>query len=69
MMMGLGHRHLERKELGVYGPRQVHSAGVRPQRSRRALVSHGSLDEAFKCFVQGYLKEEGRGLMGLGCWL
>ena len=32
-------------------------------------MSHGSLDEAFKCFVEGYLKEESRGLMGSGCWL
>ena len=46
------------------GPTLVHSAGVQTVNSRRSLVSHGSLDEGFKWFLQWYLKEESRGLWG-----
>ena len=60
MMTGLGHRDLKKKELGVYGPRQVHSAGVRPQSSRRAWWVMAPWMKLLNVLLKGTWKKERR---------
>ena len=66
---GPGTRTANKRSLGWMGPVWSTLLGCGQWIAGGSLVSHGSLGEGFKWFLQWYLKEERRGLVGSWCWI